>query len=63
MKRQLQGIGLILFSLLFYHFIDALHDYLFYVFGIGVSVPWDIIAFLMGLVGLIMVFAKDKNNT
>ena len=61
MKKQLQGIALILFSILFCNTSDVLQSYLWAV-GIGVSIPWAVIALIAGIVGLTFVFAKDKNQ-
>ena len=61
MKKQLQGIGLILFAHLLFDFRGVLQEYLLFVFGFA-GIPWDIIAIIIGLVGLSMVFAKDKKQ-
>lgn len=58
MKRQLQGIGLILFSILLTLGFASMGEQ--YVFDI--SLKWPVIFILIGVVGLVMVFWKDSKN-
>lgn len=59
MEKKLNGISLLLFALLFYFCSGEFQDYL-YKFGIGVEVPWGMIALLIGIVSLLLVFGNDK---
>ncbi len=56
MKRQLQGIALLLFSILLtLGFAVAGFHYVF-----DLSLEWSVIWMLLGAAGLVMVFWKDK---
>lgn len=61
MKEKLNGIALILFAVLFYNVSDVFQEY-FWDWGIGVSVPWAVIAFLIGIIGLVLVFVRSKKE-
>ena len=51
MKEKLNGIALILFVLLFCNVSDVFQAY-FWKWGIGAFVPWAVIAFFIGILGL-----------
>ena len=56
MKRQLQGVALLLFSILLtLGFAAADIRYVF-----DLSLEWSIVWILLGAVGLVMVFWKEK---
>ena len=56
MKRQLQGVALLLFSILLtLGFAVADIRYVF-----DLSLEWSIVWMLLGAVGLVMVFRKEK---
>lgn len=61
MQEKLNGIALILFAILFYNISDGFQEYL-WDWRIGVWIPWDIIAFFIGISGLILVFVKGKKE-
>lgn len=52
---------LLLFALLFYLCSEVFQSYL-YNWGIGVSVPWAVIALLIGIIGLVLVFSSNKEK-
>ncbi len=59
MDKRGKGIGLILFAILFYLVSDVFQGYLWKL-HLGVTIPWAVIAFLIGVVGLILVFHDKK---
>ena len=61
MEKKLNGIALLLFAILFY-LCSAVYQAHLYYWRIGVAVPWAIIASLIGIVGLVMVFCKNKKK-
>ena len=61
MEKKLNGIALLLFALLVYLCSGAFQAYL-YDWGIGVAVPWAVIAFLIGIAGLALVFCRGKKR-
>ena len=61
MEKKLNGIALLLFAILFYLCSEVFQTYL-YDWGIGVPVPWAVIALLFGIVGLVLVFSRDKKK-
>lgn len=58
MKKQLQGIAIILLSILFCIAFKIMGIH--YVFDI--SLNWSFIFLLMGIVGAVMVFLKPKSG-
>lgn len=62
MKKQLQGISLLLAALLFYQVSDAFQAYL-WSWGIGVTMPWALIAVLIGISGLVLVFSENETGS
>ncbi|HHV12311.1 MAG TPA: hypothetical protein GXX75_18705 [Clostridiales bacterium] len=61
MKKQIQGIALILFGIVLGLASDSLNN-CFSDLGIGVSVPWVLIGLIIGIIGLLFVFLKTKDN-
>lgn len=61
MEKKLNGIALLLFAILFYLCSEMLQVYL-YDYGIGVSVPWAVIALFMGMIALVWVFCSNKKQ-
>ena len=59
MEKKLNGIALLLFALLFYLCSEVFQAYL-YKWGIGVAFPWAVVAFLIGIAGLVLVFCSNK---
>lgn len=57
MRKQLQGIALILFSILLTITFEAMD--IIYVFDL--SIEWVHIFLAIGIVGIILVFSKLKN--
>lgn len=62
MEQKLNGIALLLFTLLFYLCSEVLQASL-YNWGIGVSVPWAVISLFIGIAGLALVFCKNKKQS
>lgn len=61
MEKKLNGIALLLFALLFDLCSETFQAYL-YDWGIGVAVPWDLIALFIGIAGLVWVFCSHKKE-
>ncbi len=61
MKKQIQGIALILFGIVLELASDSLNN-CFFDLGIGITVPWVLIGLIIGIVGLLYVFLKTKDN-
>lgn len=61
MKKQIQGIALILFGILLALASGSLNNYLSDL-SVGVTVPWVFIGLIIGIVGLVIVFWKTKDN-
>ena len=59
MKRQLQGIALILFGILLGIAEGDLNSYLVYHFE---AFPFAAVGLVIGLVGLIFVFKREKDR-
>lgn len=57
MKKQIQGIALILFGILLALASGSLNS-----LSIDVTVPWVLIGLIIGIVGLVIVFSKAKSN-
>lgn len=57
MKRQLQGLALILFGIL----IVVDHAALNYLIR-DISIPFDLIGIAIGIAGLVLCFFKDKKD-
>lgn len=57
MKRQLQGLALILFGIL----IVVDHAELNYLIR-DISIPFDLIGIAIGIAGLVLCFFKDKKD-
>ncbi len=58
MRKQFQGIAIILLSILFCIAFDSMGvRYLF-----DLSISWSMIFLLAGIVGAVMVFLKPKNG-
>lgn len=57
MKKQIQGIALILFGILLALASGSLNS-----LGIDVTVPWVLIGLIIGIVGLVIIFSKAKSN-
>jgi len=58
MKKQLNGIALILFGILVSLASASLDHYITH----SVTVPWAMIGLLIGIIGVILVFLKPKNE-
>jgi drug/metabolite transporter (DMT)-like permease len=58
MKKQLQGIALILFGILLIFGEVSLNDYITH----SIEVPWSILGVVAGIIGIIFVFLKDKKD-
>ena len=61
MEKKLDGIALISFATLLYCLSGKLSDFIVLI-GIGLTIPWALIALLIGVVGLVLVF-KDKTKS
>ena len=61
MEKKLDGIALISFATLLYCLSGNLSDFIVLI-GIGLAIPWALIALLIGVVGLVLVF-KDKTKS
>ena len=61
MEKKLDGIALISFATLLYCLSGTLSDFIVLI-GIGFTIPWALIALLIGVVGLVLVF-KDKTES
>ena len=61
MEKELDGIALISFATLLYCLSGKLSDFIVLI-GIGFTIPWALIALLIGVVGLVLVF-KDKTKS
>ena len=61
MEKKLDGIALISFATLLYRLSGKLSDFIVLI-GIGFTIPWALIALLIGVVGLVLVF-KDKTKS
>lgn len=61
MERKLNGIALISFAVLLYCLSGELSGFIAHI-GIGLTIPWALIALLIGVAGLILVF-KDKSES
>jgi hypothetical protein len=57
-KRQLQGISVILFSIMLIYGFNSID--VKYVFGLDLR--WAHIFMIIGIVGVVMVFWKDKKD-
>lgn len=58
MKNQIQGIALILFGILVSLASGSLDHYITH----SVTVPWVLIGLVIGIIGIILVFLKPKNE-
>ena len=58
MKKQLNGIALILFGILVSLASDSLEHYITH----SVTVPWVMIGLLIGIIGVVLVFLKPKDD-
>jgi len=58
MKNQTQGIALILFGILVSLASDNLDRYITH----SVTVPWVLIGLVIGIIGIILVFLKPKDD-
>lgn len=58
MKKQLQGIALILFGIL----VILASDWLGHYIAPDVTVPWILIGLAVGIVGIVFAFLKPKNE-
>jgi len=58
MKKQLHGIALILFGILVSLASGSLDDYITH----SVTVPWILIGLVIGIIGVVLVFLKPKND-
>ncbi|ACV64139.1 hypothetical protein Dtox_3415 [Desulfofarcimen acetoxidans DSM 771] len=58
MKKQLQGIALILFGIL----VTLASDWLGHYITPDVTVPWILIGLAIGIVGVVLVFKKSKGD-
>ena len=58
MKRQLNGIALILFGILISLASASLDHYITH----SVTVPWVLIGLALGIIGLVLVLLKPKND-
>ena len=61
MENQLHGIAVLLFTLLFYLCSSEFQAYLYHL-GIGVAVPWGVLALLIGIAGLVWVFRGNPKK-
>ena len=61
MEKKLNGIALLLFALLFYLCSEVLQSYLYH-WGIGVAVPWAVIALFIGIAGLVLTFCGNQGK-
>ena len=61
MERKLNGIALISFAILLYCLSGEFSAFIAHI-GIGLAIPWALIALLIGVAGLILVF-KDKSES
>ena len=55
MKKQLQGIALIMFGILL-GFSSGGVDTILYSLGIGINIPWALICLAIGIIGLVFTF-------
>jgi hypothetical protein len=60
MKKQIQGIALILFGILLTLASGSLNNCFSYL-SIGVTVPWVLIGLIIGIIGLVIVFSRTKD--
>lgn len=58
MKNQICGIALILFGILISLSSGGLDEYITH----SISVPWVLIGLVIGIVGLVLVFKKSKDD-
>jgi drug/metabolite transporter (DMT)-like permease len=58
MKKQLNGIALILFGIL----VSLASASLDYYITHSVTVPWVMIGLVIGIIGVILVFLKPKDD-
>jgi ABC-type Fe3+ transport system permease subunit len=58
MKNQIQGIALILFGILVSLASGSLDHYITH----SVTVPWVLIGLVIGIIGIILVFLKPKDD-
>jgi hypothetical protein len=58
MKKQLQGIALILFGIL----VTLASDWLGHYITPDVTVPWILIGLAAGVIGVVFVFLNPKND-
>ena len=58
MKNQTQGIALILFGILVSLASGSLDHYITH----SVTVPWVLIGLVIGIIGIILVFLKPKDD-
>ena len=58
MKKQLNGIALILFGILVSLASASLDHYITH----SVTVPWVMIGLVIGIIGVILVFLKPKDD-
>ena len=61
MQRQLRGIALILFGILFVQSAGGIINIL-YSLGIGVGFPVVLIGLIIGIVGLLTVFVQSRDS-
>lgn len=58
MKKQLQGIALILFGILVTLASDWLDQYI----ALDVTVPWILISLVIAIIGVVLVFKKSRDD-
>lgn len=58
MKKQVHGIALILFGILVSLASGSLDHYITH----SVTVPWVLIGLMIGIIGVILVFLKPKDD-
>ena len=68
MKRQLQGIALIIFGLLLVNAQEDLNDYISYYMQHTyymqhrIAIPFTVIGVIIGVIGLVLVFRAEKKH-
>lgn len=58
MKNQIKGIALILFGILVTLASGSLDNYITH----SITVPWVLIGLVVGIIGIILVFLKPKDE-
>lgn len=58
MKKQVHGIALILFGILVSLASGSLDHYITH----SVTVPWVLIGLVIGIIGVVLVFSKPKDD-